>query len=392
MPVRVGVAGLGAVAQAVHLPLLARHPERFAIAAVADLSPSLRATIGERYGVVRGHRVPTADDLLGLPDLDAVVVLTSGSHGAIAAAVLQAGLPVFVEKPLAYTLGEVDRLSDLAVSHPPGRLQLGYMKVHDPAVRRLGELLHEHEPRIRSIEVVVVHPPPTPQLAHANLLPPPTDIPADELERLQTIDIGLAEAAVGTEAPERLRRLYTNVIVGSIVHELAVIRAIAADPTDIDHVDDWPGDAWPPSLAMDARLASGERLSIRWHYLAGVPSYREEVRVHTDERTYELVFPAPYLLHRPTTLTVIENDADATRTPPAMRVERRSVYISSEEAFETQLLAFHALAVDGTPSPSGIPAGRTDVVTCQAVARRLAERRGWPIGGEAAAGALEVAR
>src|SRR5215212_9969212 len=48
--IRVGVAGLGAVAQAVHLPLLARLDDTFEIAALADLAPSLLARIGDRYG------------------------------------------------------------------------------------------------------------------------------------------------------------------------------------------------------------------------------------------------------------------------------------------------------------------------------------------------------
>jgi len=56
---RVGVAGLGAVAQAVHLPLLARLPDAFQIAAICDLSPSLLAAIGERYGVPADARFAT---------------------------------------------------------------------------------------------------------------------------------------------------------------------------------------------------------------------------------------------------------------------------------------------------------------------------------------------
>ncbi|MBA2373413.1 MAG: gfo/Idh/MocA family oxidoreductase, partial [Chloroflexi bacterium] len=39
-PLRVAVIGLGAVAQAVHLPLLDRLTDRFRVAAIADLSPS----------------------------------------------------------------------------------------------------------------------------------------------------------------------------------------------------------------------------------------------------------------------------------------------------------------------------------------------------------------
>ena len=83
-------------------------------------------------------------------------------------------------------------------------------------------------------------------------------------------------------------------------------------------------------------------------------------------------------------LTVIENDPGATRIPAHMRAERATRHVSNEEAFESQLLAFQAYVVDGTPPPSGIAEGRIDVVTCQAVARTLAALRGWPIGGEAA--------
>ena len=55
-PLRVGVAGLGAVAQAVHLPLLARLPGTFEIAAICDLSSALTRSVGERYRVPAQHR------------------------------------------------------------------------------------------------------------------------------------------------------------------------------------------------------------------------------------------------------------------------------------------------------------------------------------------------
>ena len=52
--IRVAVAGLGAVAQAVHLPLLARRWDLFEVAAVSDLSAglrdALRLTLEERRG------------------------------------------------------------------------------------------------------------------------------------------------------------------------------------------------------------------------------------------------------------------------------------------------------------------------------------------------------
>src|SRR5688500_6445883 len=102
-PLRVGVAGLGAVAQAVHLPLIARLSETFELAAVCDLSAALATTLGVRYGVAVERRFEDVATMLERVELDGLIVLTSGSHGDVALASLERGLPVLCEKPLAVT-------------------------------------------------------------------------------------------------------------------------------------------------------------------------------------------------------------------------------------------------------------------------------------------------
>src|SRR5690348_728826 len=78
-PLRIGVVGLGTVAQSVHLPLLAKHPELYRISAVCDLSASTCRTLGERFGVEGTRRFGTAQAMLEADDLDAVAILTPGS-------------------------------------------------------------------------------------------------------------------------------------------------------------------------------------------------------------------------------------------------------------------------------------------------------------------------
>src|SRR6185312_6513210 len=103
------------------------------------------------------RRFGSAGELLEAEDLDAVAILTSGSHGALATAAAREGLAVFCEKPLAYTLAELD---ELEAASPV--LQLGYMKLYDPAVERAARVLADR-PVPRSIEVTVLHPPSAPQ-------------------------------------------------------------------------------------------------------------------------------------------------------------------------------------------------------------------------------------
>lgn len=375
--------GLGAVAQAVHLPLLDRLANHYSICAIADLSPSLVASIGDRYRVPERSRFGGLDGLLAADAIDALLVLTSGSHGSAVLAGLDSGWSVFAEKPLAWTLAEADAIAASLTADPARKLQVGYMKLYDPAVVRAlaaaGGDRHETLGGqdaglgpVRSIEVTVLHPSSERQLAHARLLPPPADVPSTVLEPLRAEEDRLRGEAVGRTD---VGRLYSDIVLGSIVHDLALIRAFAGDPTGIDAVDAWPVDTWPPSVAIAGRLPEEGRFSVRWHFLPDYAAYREEVRIVYEAATVELEFSSPYLLHAPTRLRITELEGEARR-------DRR--YLSVVEAFEAELLAFHALVTAGRQPLAGLREGRADIVTSQRIAARYAAQLGLPIEGEAA--------
>ncbi len=380
--VRVAILGLGAVAQAVHLPLIDRLADRYSIGAIADLSPSLIASIGDRYRVPERARFDGLDALLSADAIDALFVLTSGSHGSAVLAGLDRGWPVFAEKPLAWTLAEADAIAARLAADPARKLQVGYMKLYDPAVVRALATARGDRPEgmdgtatgfgpVRSIEVTVLHPSSERQLAHARLLPPPTDVPIGILEAIRAEEDRLRTVAVGRAD---IGRLYSDVVLGSIVHDLALVRAFAGDPTAIDSVDAWPAATWPPSVAIAGRLPEDGRFSIRWHFLPDYAAYREEVRVVYEAATFELEFPSPYLLHAATRLRITEVEGNARR-------DRR--YLSVVEAFEAELLAFHGLVTAGRPPSAGILEGRADIVTSQRIAARYATQMELAIGGEA---------
>src|SRR5512142_103585 len=98
---RVGVIGLGGIAQMMHLPYLFSMPERFEIAALCDISPGLLQVMGTRYQVPEKARFTRSEDLVA-QNLDVVLVLTAGDHYPPALAAIQSGKHVFVEKPLCF--------------------------------------------------------------------------------------------------------------------------------------------------------------------------------------------------------------------------------------------------------------------------------------------------
>jgi myo-inositol 2-dehydrogenase / D-chiro-inositol 1-dehydrogenase len=375
--VRLGIAGLGAVAQAVHLPLIERLRDAYTIAAIADLSPTLTNAVGERYRVDAGRRFGTVQEMLAAPGLDALAILTSGSHAPAVNAALDAGLPVFVEKPLAFTQGEVDGIDQRLATPTDPRLDLGYMKLYDPAVLHALELATERGYGApRAIEVTVLHPTGESQLDFARLLPVPGDIPQAVRDRLIETTRALQREALGQAAADAFGRLYTDILLGSVVHELALVRAFAGDPTAVDGSWMWPDGAWPPSFEMTGVLPADGRISIRWHYLPEYAAYRELVRVVYERVTIELEFPSPYLLHRPTVLRITSPDGEGRND---------EVWTSIDEAFETELIGFHAMVVSGATPAAGATEGRADIVTCQRAIAALAQSRGVEIGGEAGA-------
>jgi predicted dehydrogenase len=388
--IRLGVIGLGAVAQAVHLPLVARRPGLFRLSALCDLAPDLADAMGERFGVPPACRFTRAEDLLAAGGLDAVLIAARGSHAAAVGAAWAAGLPVFSEKPLAYTIAEADDL--LAVSSPPP-LMVGYMKQYDPAVERAAEIVAGLDD-VRSIEATVLHPPGMSQLEIARLVAP-APLPAAVQTGLEAEETRLQRLATG-DAGTDLWRAYRGALVSSLAHDLSILRSFGRPPLTVDHADLWrmssarqrrdPGrdrksfGQHPPSIQATGTLPGGGRYTLAWHYLPDFPAYRETVRVVHGAGCVELAFPSPYLLNAPTELVVSELDGDA---------ERRTVHRSPTEAFDRQLEAFAALVTDGEPPRTGLEGARADILDCQRIVARYAARAGVRVGGEV--GALAAA-
>jgi predicted dehydrogenase len=367
--ISVAVAGLGIIARTVHLPLLERLRDLFEIAAVADLARSAVDDLGARYGVPPTRRYTDARAMLADGGFDAVLLLTSGSHGDLAAEALRRGLPVLCEKPLAYTQAEVSALPASA------GLMVGYMKQYDPAVAQAARILADlgGPAAVHAVDVTVLHPSGESQLAFAHL-PPPGEVPAEVLASVSRRDTELVRAAVGDNpAAQRLYRILVN----SVSHDLSLLRMLTGSPATVDHVATWPAASSPgqePSVEISGTLPAGGRYGVRWLYLPDYPAYRETVTVHHARGSLELVFPSPYLLNAPTLLTTVDSNGGG---------ERRSAYRSVTEAFEQELVAFHAMVTADAVPHTGLAGGAEDLVTSQRIVARHGQLTGVPAGGEA---------
>jgi predicted dehydrogenase len=143
--IRVALLGCGRIAH-VHAGYLRQVPEVEFVGA-CDLDPASRERFTARW------QLPTfadSDEMLAAVQPDVVHVLTPPStHAKLAIALLNAGLHVLVEKPMALTVDDADAM--LAAAHRAGRLlTVDHNRWFDPVVQqtrmlvetgRLGKLL-----------------------------------------------------------------------------------------------------------------------------------------------------------------------------------------------------------------------------------------------------------
>jgi predicted dehydrogenase len=132
-----GVIGAGNFAVRTLLPALRAAGFRFhTVVTSGGVSGSVAAA---RFGFERVATDPRA--ALEDPEIDAIAVLTRhDSHADLARRALEAGKHVFVEKPLALTEPELDRVADI-VSRSPGSLMVGFNRRFAPLTDRCRELL-----------------------------------------------------------------------------------------------------------------------------------------------------------------------------------------------------------------------------------------------------------
>lgn len=131
---RVAVVGVGHLGKH-HARLLGTMPG-VTLVGVADTNGARAAEIAASAGTT------AYADWQGLPAVDAVTVATpTESHLAVAEGLLARGVHVLVEKPLARSVDEADRL--IAVAAARGvRLAVGHTERFNPAVTAARPLLH----------------------------------------------------------------------------------------------------------------------------------------------------------------------------------------------------------------------------------------------------------
>jgi predicted dehydrogenase len=151
-PVKVGVIGCGKVAMGRHLPIL-KDLDDAVVTAIADVDQEKLVSAKEKFQIAKsylGH-----GQLLQESDVDAVAICVPLQfHAEIALDAIDAQKHILLEKPLAMSLDEADKLIECA-AHVDRKIMVGYNKRWHRLVRKIKEIIQEGSlGEVRMIQVV----------------------------------------------------------------------------------------------------------------------------------------------------------------------------------------------------------------------------------------------
>ncbi len=347
---RTGVIGTGLIAQVMHLHFLRELRDCYEIAALCDISAESAQACADEYGV---NKVFTDWRELIKEPLDAVLILTSGSHAPIAIAAAEAGLHVFVEKPMCFSVQEGQAMVD-AAARASVTLMVGYPKRYDPAFARFTEEVGAH-PHPKLLRVTTCESPFHPYVTHYPLNPP-GQVDEQVLSALRRDTHDRLVEAIGTD-DEFYVNQYHAVMLDTLVHEINTVRGVLGEPDRLDYVELREG-----SLTALLRFGATS-VAIHWIDLPGMTRYLMEFVAFDDDGRVTLSFPSPFLRNAPTLLAVEGGEVEGVDS------WRREELTSYESGFKLELVSFYDAVVNGTKVPTDGLDGTRDIALCQAIIR-----------------------
>ncbi|MFD1796857.1 Gfo/Idh/MocA family oxidoreductase [Paracoccus aurantiacus] len=140
MTVRIGVIGTGMIGRD-HTRRMQQVLAGTQVVALSDYNPDAARAV-QKDLVPDAKVYDRGEDLIAAPDVDAVLVCSTGStHEPYVLAAIAAGKPVFCEKPLATTAEGALRIVEAEAAKGSRLVQVGFMRRYDAGYRMLKQVV-----------------------------------------------------------------------------------------------------------------------------------------------------------------------------------------------------------------------------------------------------------
>jgi len=338
--IRVGVIGLGQIAQIAHLPYLREMPG-FEIGAVCEISEMVLNAVADQYNIK--ERYLDYYDLVKQKDLDAVAI-TAHEHADIAVAAMNEGKHVLVEKPMAFNLEQADKMVEAAKKNNV-KLMVAYMKRYDPSYEYALHLFKS----MKDIHLIRMHDFAGAYYMNTEIydLIAATDVPADKIKAAQEKQKAAMTAAVGKEHADLLD-VY-SMLLYLCTHDSIVLHEAFGSPTRIRYVDILK----KRFIIADLEYGDNTRCIFEAGLVTDRPDWDEHLTAYSGERTVDVSFPFPYIKNLPTTVEVRELEGKINVV--------KTVEASFDEAFKREWRHFYECVTQNKEPITNGEKGRRDI-------------------------------
>lgn len=340
--VKIGIVGCGAIAQVHHAPNINELWDRYDLVSVCDVSAAAAAHLAQRFDVP--HHFTDYDAFLA-SEVEAVILCQTDPKTDFGVRALEAGKHLFIEKPVCFSLEEMDAL--IAAQRKTDKVaQAGYMKVYDPAFEVAAAEAEDME--VRFVQIHHLHPNNNLHLAQFDVQRF-ADYPPEAGERTRAARRASVRQAVGEVSPAVERAF--GLLSGSMIHDLYGLRHIMGVPSTIHSVDIWQEGR---AVTFQVEYPNGARCNGTWIDLPDLWDFKETLEICGDDKRITLRYPTGFSRGQLSEVTIQERDArneTVTRSPA----------IDWDSAFIRELVAFHECITAGSPCRTPLTDAQRDI-------------------------------
>ena len=341
--IKIGVIGCGAVAQVQHLPNLKHLHREYEVAIVCDLSRAAAEAAAQRFDIPRF--VTDYKELLET-DVDAVLLCHGDPKTEVAIASFEAGKHVFIEKPVCFSLQEIDAM--LQSQQESGTVaQAGYMKVHDPAFQVAKSEVDMMED-FRFVQVNHLHPNNSLHLSQFDVQRF-DDVPSEAFAPARSAREVARKDAIGEVAPQVERAFY--LLSGSMIHDIYSMRVMVGSPSEVISAEVW---AEGGGVNIVFGYPNGARCVATWVDLPDLWDFKETLEIYGSAKRVLVSYPTGFSRGILSEVTIQGIDADGT-------TYRKNPAIEWENAFVIELRHFHACITAGEQCYTPLESARKDI-------------------------------
>ncbi len=341
--IRIGVIGCGAIAQVHHLPNLTALHREFEVPIVCDISHKAAKAAAKRFHVPRFVKDYT--ELLHT-DVDAVLLCHSDPKTEVALAAFAARKHVFIEKPVCFSLQEIDAM--LTAQRKTGTVaQAGYMKVHDPAFQIAKREVDRME-SYRFVQINHLHPNNSLHLSQFDV-ERFNDIPPEAFKTTAKARNRARSQAIGNVSPEAQRAFF--LLSGSLIHDIYSLRVMLGSPSEVISAE-----VWSEGRAMSIVFAypNGARCVATWVDLPDLWDFRETLEIYGDNKRVIVSYPTGFSRGILSEVTIHGIDTDGTTYTKTPAVEWESPFVR-------ELRHFHACITQNETCYTSLESARNDI-------------------------------